>query len=181
MEPADATRDTLTGVDAENPHARGERGALVSRLASHVVTMETATLPAAVRSLLSTDLTIQQLKVLTVLVTATRGATVRDLASTFSVSMASMSTMLDRLVNQGTARREVDPHDLRMRRIHATDVGRDVVQKLVGARPEFAEAVLSRLSVDDLRALEQGMRALSAALDAVAGESGEGGAERAGE
>ena len=159
-------------MDDADGKQRVERIELLRSMSTHVAVMETSALPAAVRSLLSTDFTLQQLKVLTVLVTVPEGETVRDLAATFSVSTASMSTMVDRLVAQGAARRGVDPLDARVRRIQATTLGRDVVQKLVGARPEFAEAVLGRLPLEDLRALERGMRALAAALAAVGGAAG---------
>nr|WP_269329129.1 MarR family transcriptional regulator [Kineosporia babensis] len=124
--------------------------------------MQTSRLPGAVRDLLASDLTFQQLKVLTVLVTLPDGVTVRGLAETFGVSMASMSNMLDRLVAQDTARRDVDATDSRVRRIHATPQGREVVRKLVGARPEFSEDILANLSLEDLRALTQGLRAVEA-------------------
>ncbi|MBT0768663.1 MarR family transcriptional regulator [Kineosporia sp. J2-2] len=145
-------------------HAPGERVALLADIAELVRLSETAALPLALRNLLETDLTFQQLKVLTVLVSSPGGSPLGELAQTFGVSLASMSTMVDRLVSQHTARRDVDASDHRVRRVHATAPGRDVVRKLVNARPEFADDILARLSLDDLRALTQGLRAVTVAV-----------------
>lgn len=141
-----------------------ERTTLLRSLALHSQRIERSTLPEAARVLLETDLTLQQLKVLTVLIAAPDGIAMRGLAEACGVSMASMSTMVDRLVAQNAARREVDPHDQRVRRLHATALGRQIVQRLAGARPEFAQDILARLSLADLRALEQGLRAVVAAI-----------------
>lgn len=123
--------------------------------------MERASLPAVIKHLLETDLTIQQLKVLMVLVTTREGATGRGLAESFGVSMASMSGVIDRLVAQGVAVRSEDPDDHRVRRIHTTPKGTEVARRLVVSRPEFHDRVLRGLSIEDLSALEQGIRAVS--------------------
>jgi DNA-binding MarR family transcriptional regulator len=79
--------------------------------------------------------------------------------------MASMSGLLDRLVAQGMVERTSDPHDARVRRIHATEHGRSAMRRLVAARPEFADDVLARLPLEDLSALAQGMAAVAKELD----------------
>ncbi|XKK39858.1 MarR family transcriptional regulator [Nocardiopsis sp. ARC36] len=122
--------------------------------------MEEAVLTALLQNLLSMDLTIQQLKVLMILVTTEEGATGRSLSASFGVSMASMSGLLDRLVGQGVATRSTDPHDHRVRRVHATPLGTSVVRRLAVARP-FRRDILMGLRMEDLRALEQGFRAVS--------------------
>nr|WP_269327610.1 MarR family transcriptional regulator [Kineosporia mesophila] len=106
-------------------------------------------------------MTFAQLKVLTMLATTPGGLTVRGLADSFGVSMASMSTMIDRLVAQGAAQRDVDSSDSRVRRIHVTPLGRDALHRIVSARPEFDDQTLQYLSLDDLRALTQGMQAVA--------------------
>lgn len=122
--------------------------------------MEEAVLAALLQYLTKMSLTIPQLRVLMLLVTSEKGASGRDLAATFGVSMASMSTMLDRLASQGVAARTLDPDDHRVRRVHATPLGVSVVRRLLVARP-FRSDILTRLRVEDLRALEQGFRAVS--------------------
>lgn len=137
-----------------------ERERVLQDLERLINAFEVTALPAMLDPLLSTDLTLQQLKVLTVLVTTKEGATGRGLSASFGVSMASMSGLIDRLVGQGVAVRSGDSRDARVRRVHATELGRSVVRRLVAARPELNADILSRLALEDLRALEQGMRAI---------------------
>lgn len=140
---------------------QGERERIVREIRALTTNLEQASLPAMIKHLLETDLTIQQLKVLMVLVTTREGATGRGLAESFGVSMASMSGVIDRLVAQDVAVRSEDPDDHRVRRVHATSKGIEVVRRLVVARPEFHDRVLTGLSIEDLSALEQGIRAVS--------------------
>jgi DNA-binding MarR family transcriptional regulator len=150
-------------------HTTGAAGQLrdeaLHTVADALAAMETSTLPRSVRGLLETDLTVQQLKVLTVLLTAPTGTSVRELAGVLGVSMASVSVMVDRLVAQGVARRVVDEDDLRVRRVHVTEEGQGVVRRMVGARPEFSQDILGRLTTEDLGALAQGLRAVAAAFN----------------
>ncbi|MWV60311.1 MarR family winged helix-turn-helix transcriptional regulator [Rathayibacter sp. VKM Ac-2754] len=123
-------------------------------------------IPRVLEPLLTTDLTIQQLKALSVVVTTEEGATGAGLADRFGVSMPSMSKLVDRLAAAELVTRSGDPVDHRVRRIHATSLGRAVVRELMAARPELGEDVLSRLSEDELEALATGLRAISRELRA---------------
>lgn len=120
-------------------------------------------IPRVLQPLMATDLTIQQLKALTVIVTTGEGATGAGLAQTFSISMPSISKLVDRLAAAGLVTRRDDPADHRVRRIHATDLGRAVVRELMAARPELGGDVLARLTDDELRSLEVALRAISRA------------------
>lgn len=152
-----------------------ERARLAAQIRNLSIAFETGALPTLLNPLLTVELTIQQLKVLTMLVTTDGGMTGSGLAESFGVSMASMSGLLDRLVAQDMVERSSDPHDARVRRIHATELGRSAMRRLVAARPEFADDVLVRIPLDDLRALAQGMSAVRAELDRLqARKVGEG-------
>ncbi|MEU4388126.1 MarR family transcriptional regulator [Promicromonospora sp. NPDC023805] len=141
-----------------------ERARLTEQIRSLSVAFETGALPTLLTPLLTVELTIQQLKVLTMLVTTDDGMTSSGLAEAFGVSMASMSGLLDRLVAQDMVERTSDPHDARVRRIHATEHGRSAMRRLVAARPEFADEILLRIPLDDLRGLARGMAALGEEL-----------------
>ncbi|MDR6436614.1 DNA-binding MarR family transcriptional regulator [Paenarthrobacter nicotinovorans] len=121
-------------------------------------------IPRILQPLLTTDLTIQQLKVLSVVVTTESGATGVGLAETFGVSMASMSKLVDRLAAAGLVARSTDTDDQRVRRISATDLGRSVVRELMAARPELGGEVLAGLTLEELKALETGLRAVGREL-----------------
>ena len=144
------------------------RSQIMAQLREANEAITSATVPRSVLPLLNLDLTIAQLKVLTVLVTTSHGATGQSLAADFEVSMASMSGMLDRLVAHGVAERNQDPEDLRVRRVRATDLGRQVVRELVSGRPELADDILQRLSVPELQALATGMSAIARELQGEA-------------
>ncbi|WP_230673139.1 MarR family winged helix-turn-helix transcriptional regulator [Rathayibacter sp. Leaf248] len=140
------------------------RARVVSDIEALSIAITVRSIPRVLAPLLTTELTIQQLKALSVIVTTEEGATGAGLAQSFGVSMPSMSKLVDRLVSQQLVERETDPRDQRVRRIHATDLGRAVVRELMAARPELGEDVLSRLSLDELEALETGLRAISREL-----------------
>lgn len=142
-----------------------ERERLVAEIRGLNRALETGSLPTLLNPLLSVELTMQQLKVLTMLVTTDEGMTGSGLAEAFGVSMASMSGLLDRLVAQGMVTRTSDPDDARVRRVRATEHGRSAMRRLVAVRAEFADDVLLRIPLDDLRALAQGMAAVAVELE----------------
>lgn len=130
------------------------------------VSFEETALRTFLPPLLDVDLTIQQMKVLTVLVTTDAGTTGAKLATMFGVSMASMSKLLDRLEDRGMVRRTEDELDARAKRITATELGRAAMRSLVVSRPEFRDDILLQLDVEDLRSLLRGMTAVARTMAA---------------
>ncbi|WP_198677405.1 MarR family winged helix-turn-helix transcriptional regulator [Leucobacter luti] len=137
-----------------------ERAALTAEVIELQSALETTAFPALVKPLLTINLTIQQLKILAIIVTSDDGSTGHELARSLDVSMATISGILDRLEAQQLITRNPDPRDLRVRRIWVTEAGRRSVQKLISAMPLFHGHPVARLATDDLRALTQGLRAL---------------------
>ena len=138
-----------------------DRQALQESVNNLAVAIAIRSLPLVLQSFLTTDLTIQQLKVLSIVVTAEGGVSTAGLVQRFGVSMPSMSKLLDRLVSAGLAIRVPDPGDQRVRKMEATALGRAVVRELMATRPELGENILARLTADELRALETGLGAIS--------------------
>jgi len=124
-------------------------------------------LPRMIGSLLSTQLTIQQLKVLTSIVVSDHSTT-SDLASSFEVSLATMSKLVERLVDQGLVERLTDAADQRVRRLLPTSLGRDVIGRIMAARPEMGADILDGLTIDELESLALGLRAINRELQAAA-------------
>ena len=124
-------------------------------------------LPRMIGSLLSTQLTIQQLKVLTSIVVSDHSTT-SDLASSFEVSLATMSKLVERLVEQHLVERLTDAVDQRVRRLVPTTLGRDVIGKIMAARPEMGADILDGLTIDELESLALGLRAINRELQAAA-------------
>lgn len=149
----------MTGTDDD------ERARLAAQIRNLNISFESQALPTLLNPLLTVELTIQQLKVLTMLVTTDGGMTGSGLSETFGVSMASMSGLLDRLEAQGMITRSSDPNDARVRRAHATERGRSAMRQLVASRPEYADDILMRIPLADLRALATGMTAIGIELE----------------
>ncbi len=141
-----------------------ERESLLAELVALQSDLETSFVPEAIEPMLSLRLTMQQLKVLTILVTEPDGSTIQALAKTVGVSLATMSGIVDRLESQEMIQRTLDLRDQRVRRVTSTSAGRETVQRLLAGRPEFSRTPLNRLALDDLRALTQGIRALVRAM-----------------
>lgn len=147
-----------------HPSEAAEREALARQLIEAQQVWETTVTPRVIEELLTFPLTIQQLKVLALLVTDTSGNTVQGLATTVGVSLATMSGILDRLGNQGMLTRTEDPDDHRVRRVVATPQGRETVQRLFTTQPQMDCAPFDHMALDDLRALSQGLQALFRAI-----------------
>jgi DNA-binding MarR family transcriptional regulator len=145
------------------------RTAALENIDALTLAISVRSLPRMVGSLLSTQLTIQQLKVLTAIVVSERSST-SELASTFEVSLATMSKLIERLVEQGLVERMTDAGDHRVRRLHPTLLGRDVIGKIMAARPEMGADILDGLSLDELESLAVGLRAISRELHAASSD-----------
>jgi DNA-binding MarR family transcriptional regulator len=132
---------------------------------SLTVAISARSIPRIVAPLLETQLTIQQLKVLSA-VAVNETTTMSGLAEDFGVALPTMSRLVDRLVKQDLIERVHDEDDQRVRRLRPTPLGRAVVAEILAARPELGNDVLDGLSLDELRALETGMRAVNRELQA---------------
>lgn len=140
------------------------RGELLRSIDAAAVLIAVRAVPLALKPLLSSELTIQQLKTLSVIVTATGGMTGSDLAASFGVSLASMSKLLDRLHAAGLIERRAGEGDRRVRLVTATDLGRTVVRRSIAARPEFGADILEGLDDSELAALERSLLAINREL-----------------
>lgn len=147
-----------------------DRAALLRRLVEVQSSFDRRAVTTLAEPLLSTPLTMQQLKVLT-LIAADRGhASGHELAQTLDVSLATMSGLVDRLVEHGMVQRGDDPTDRRIRRLSVTDLGSATLRSLVSGNNAMPTAVLDRLADDDLRALVQGLVALDRVLEELSKE-----------
>lgn len=144
-----------------------DRTALLRRLDEVQASFDRRAVTTMAEPLLSTPLTMQQLKVLT-LIAAERGrAAGHELAEALDVSVATMSGLVDRLVEHGMVQRSDDPSDRRVRRLGVTDLGSASLRSLISSHNTMPTAVLERLADDDLRALVQGLVALDRVLDDI--------------
>jgi DNA-binding MarR family transcriptional regulator len=121
--------------------------------------------------LISTPLTMQQLKVLTMIAIDPEKATGHELAAQLKVSVATMSGLVDRLVEHGMVARGEDPTDRRVRPLSVTPEGSATIRGLLSSAGTMPTPVLRRLAIEDLRALVQGVLALERAVQELSEES----------
>ena len=140
-----------------------ERADLIAQLERIQQAFEHRALSAMAEPLISTPLTMQQLKVLAMIALDAGGATGVTLAGLLKVSVASMSGMVDRLVDHGMVQRSEDPEDRRVRRLAVTSEGEAVVRRLVSSSGALPTPILRRIALSDLRALVQGILAVDRA------------------
>ncbi|MDO8382017.1 MAG: MarR family transcriptional regulator [Microbacterium sp.] len=139
---------------------QNERATLTREIAEMQEALETQSMRGFLEPLMTMDLTIQQLRVLMILVAEEEGGTGQAVAKSLGVSLATVSGIVDRLEAHGMVERVLDAHDQRVRRLNATPQGRRTIRDLLGAQTRVGVALLLDLETDDLRALAQGMRAI---------------------
>lgn len=120
---------------------------------------------AVVEPLIASPLTMQQLKVLAMVVLGEGAATGQEIAVRLGVAPATMSGMIDRLVDRELVERVDNPDDRRVRRLVVTASGRELASRLLAGPDILPEVLLQRLADDDLRALIQGFLAVERAWD----------------
>ena len=118
--------------------------------------------------LLETTLTMQQLKVL-LLLDAAGPMMSHELGTALGIAPASVTGLVDRLADRGLVHRVADLSDRRARRVHLTDEGATVVQRLLAAGAEHRVTLLSRLDDDALGTVAAAFAALRRAAEQVHG------------
>jgi len=148
-----------------------DRVALLRRLDDLHASFDRRALSTWAEPLLSIPLTMQQLKVLTLVAAERDRATGHDLADALHVSVATMSGLVDRLAEQGMVRRRDDPDDRRIRRLSVTELGSATLRALISSGNTMPPQVLERLTDADLVALVQGLVALDRAMEDLSREA----------
>jgi DNA-binding MarR family transcriptional regulator len=148
--------------------AASEQDELISCLERVQDSFERRALSSMAEPLISTPLTMQQLRVLTMIAIDPERATGHELAAQLKVSVATMSGLVDRLVEHGMVSRGEDPSDRRVRRLTVTPEGSATIRSLLSSAGTMPTPVLRRLAIEDLRALVQGILALDRAVQDLA-------------
>jgi DNA-binding MarR family transcriptional regulator len=89
------------------------------------------------------------------------------LAEELDVSVASMTGIVDRMVNRGLVERGDDPNDRRIVLVHPTAAGARIFEEIDERRRERLGEMLVRLTDKELIGLLKGHRALRAARSAL--------------
>jgi DNA-binding MarR family transcriptional regulator len=159
-------------ANARNEAAAGsEQEELIGCLERVQDSFERRALSTMAEPLISTPLTMQQLKVLTMIAIDPEKATGHELAAQLKVSVATMSGLVDRLVEHGMVTRGENPTDRRVRPLTVTPEGSATIRGLLSSAGTMPTPVLRRLALEDLRALVQGVLALERAVQELSEES----------
>jgi DNA-binding MarR family transcriptional regulator len=125
------------------------REALLHRVAAADERMRALIANDRTNPLFSVNLTMQQLKVL-MLLSQHDGIASADLTRRLGVSLATLSGIVDRLVAQGYVTRTEDQHDRRIRRIHLSPAGREILTELNDGGTKAQRRLLDRLDDETL-------------------------------
>ena len=161
----------MTGTARDDAAAASEQDELISCLEHIQESFERRALSSMAEPLISTAVTMQQLKVLTMIAIDPDKATGHELAAQLKVSVATMSGLVDRLVEHGMVSREEDPSDRRVRRLSVTSEGSATIRSLLSSAGTMPTPVLRRLAIEDLRALVRGVLAFDRAVRELADPS----------
>ena len=164
----------MTRTARDDATTGSEQDELISCLEHVQDSFERRALSSMAEPLISTPLTMQQLKVLTMIAIDPEKATGHELAAQLKVSVAAMSGLVDRLVEHGMVSREEDPSDRRVRRLSVTAEGSSTIRSLLSSAGTMPTPILRRLAIEDLRALVQGVLAFDRAVRELADPSVEG-------
>ena len=161
-------RRPMTGTARDDAAVNSEQEELISCLERTQASFERRALSSMAEPLISTPLTMQQLKVLTMIAIDPERATGHELAAQLKVSVATMSGLVDRLVEHGMVTRGEDPTDRRVRPLSVTPEGSATIRSLLSSSGTMPSPVLRRLAIEDLRALVQGVLAFERAVAELA-------------
>ena len=117
------------------------------------------------------DLTMQQVRVLGH-VTKDPGIAGHELGERLGVSAPTASGLIDRLVEKGLIARVDDLDDRRVRRLHPTELGLDVIRQMDSMFGRALDVVVKHLSLEDLELLRQSSLAMLGALERAYAEQG---------
>ena len=118
------------------------------------------------------DLTMQQVRVLGH-VAKDPGISGHELGDRLGVSAPTASGLIDRLVEKGVITRVDDPDDRRVRRLHPTELGLDVIRQMDSMFGRALGVVIQLLTLEDLELLLKGSRAMLDALERAHAEQGD--------
>jgi DNA-binding MarR family transcriptional regulator len=107
----------------------------------------------ALRAAAGLDLSLSQLRALHILEADDRELALHELAHAVGLSVAAAGRAVDGLVREGLVARREDPTDRRVKRMSATERGREVVLRLFAARQEVVGRLVASLSEDQRAAL----------------------------
>jgi DNA-binding MarR family transcriptional regulator len=122
------------------------------------------------------QVTLPQLRVLGLLASRPEGRSGlsgRELAARLGVGPSAVTPVVDRLVEHGLVRREEDRFDRRITRLHATEEGLALLERMFAGQREVLVSLFNQLNRDELALVERALGVLRQGLQRLADESPE--------
>ena len=130
------------------------------RLGALMLSCMTSDGGAAIRAIDDSGLSFTQVKLLLSLGGLEEAPTLKPLAESLGLSLASASRAADGLVRRELATRTEDPHDRRQRRLALTEAGDRLAEGIIAARLEGLGHFAATLSPVEREALERALALL---------------------
>ena len=109
-------------------------------------------------------MTMAQLRALSLIAASQRGLSSRELAAMLAVGASAVTPLVDRLVERGFARRTEDPHDRRIARLDATELGAALLERMVTGQGDVVGDILAQLTPAELEIVAAAFDVLQAGL-----------------
>jgi DNA-binding MarR family transcriptional regulator len=146
-----------------------ERKARIDDIRAHMAVFRGAAERGRLRRLLRQSVSLQHVHALSVL-RAEGTLTVGELARALDVSVASATGIVSRMVERGLIERRRSERDRRVVSVSLARGGRAALDQLEGHAREHFRALLERLTLAELDAVQAGFQTLRRAHDALAAE-----------
>ncbi|MFI7130846.1 MarR family winged helix-turn-helix transcriptional regulator [Nonomuraea sp. NPDC050153] len=114
--------------------------------------------------LFTSNLTMRQLHVV-MLLAFNGSASGQELAHHLSVSLGTVTGLVDRLVAHGLVTRHEDPQDRRVRRVELSPAGTALVEEIHNFGLQHYRRILDHLDLETLRSLDHITRTIRAVAD----------------
>jgi DNA-binding MarR family transcriptional regulator len=86
---------------------------------------------------------------------------VTNICEMMQVTPAGASQMIERMVQQGVVLRSETPGDRRVRMVHLTEPGREVVLQVISARQAWIEQLIATFSAEERQQISQAIQRLN--------------------
>lgn len=142
--------------------------AVAAQLATFLRHLTTACDGPFLEAVSQQDLTLGQLKTMSLLAHAAHRLSVKDVAQQLGISLPSASRAIDPLVRRRLVARQEDAEDRRVKRLELTAKGDALVERLTAARVSSFERMLEELTESERRKLASALESILARQQAPA-------------
>jgi DNA-binding MarR family transcriptional regulator len=113
-------------------------------------------------------MSLPQLRALGLIAASERGLSSRELATALGVGASAITPLVDRLVDRGFAHRTEDSRDRRIARLHATQTGLDLLDRMRADQVDVIRSALAQLEPAELESVGAALELLRTGVQRAA-------------